>query len=62
MPKKIETTRIHSRVEITDPAIVKRFEAGRKKAGHKTKTHLEWIVAQYYAAQNSVKPQPEGER
>ena len=62
MPDKKQTTRIHSRIEITDPALVKSIERLQKESGHKTKPQLEWIVREYFLILKQLKPQPEGER
>ena len=59
MKNKNSTNTIHSRIEITDPATLKLFEASRKGTGRKVKTHLEWVIAQWLTQQ---KPQPEPAR
>lgn len=59
MPDKKQTTRIHSRIEIADPATVKSIERLQKESGHKTKPQLEWIVREYFSILKQVQSQKE---
>jgi len=59
MPDKKQTTRIHSRIEITDPATVKSIERLQKESGHKTKPQLEWIVREYFSIIQKMQNQKE---
>jgi len=59
MPDKKQTTRIHSRIEITDPALVKSIERLQKESGHKTKPQLEWIVREYFSIIQKMQNQKE---
>jgi len=48
MPDKKQTTRIHSRIEITDPALVKKLETARNRIKPKPgwKPFLEMLIEQ----------------
>jgi len=50
---------IHSRIEITDPALVKSIERLQKESGHKTKPQLEWIVREYFSIIQKMQNQKE---
>lgn len=73
MANKKPTITIHSRIEITDPALVKKLEAARKKIRPMPgqKPFLEMLIEQGLQAVERnqmrarnlhVEPQPEGER